>query len=126
MASSRVTIDTAPGLDGQVVLCLSGELDVSDADAVRGALIAAVGLGPTVVVDLSELSFIDVAGMRALRDAHDAALSRGSCLLLAAPPRCVRTLATLMELGRLPFYESGPTLNGEMASPTGSVPEPLG
>jgi anti-anti-sigma factor len=125
MAPSRVTIDAAPSLDG-VVLCLSGELDVSDADAVRTALIAAVGLGPTVVVDLSELSFIDVAGMRALRDAHDAAVSCGSCLLLAAPPRCIRTVATLMELGRLPFYENVPTLDGGTASPTGPLAEPLG
>jgi anti-anti-sigma factor len=125
MAPSRVTIDTAPSVDGQGVLCLSGELDLSDADTVRRALVAAVSLEPTVVVDLSGLSFIDVAGMRALRDAHDAALSCGSCLLLAAPPRCVTTVAALMELRRLPFCEKRPALDGG-AAPTAPLTEPFG
>jgi anti-anti-sigma factor len=110
--ASRVAIDAPPSPDGQVVLRLSGELDMSDADAVRTALVEAVRAGPTVVVDLSGLSFIDVAGMRALRDAHDAALACGCRLLLAAPQRCVRTLAALMDLGRLPLCEDRPTLDG--------------
>ena len=119
-AKSKLTaVAHAPAIDGtpdgpggQLILRLAGELDVSDADAVRTALIDAVRAHPAVVVDLSELSFIDVAGMRALRNAYDAALSCGCCLQLAAPQPFIITLATLMELGRLPFCEDEPAVDG--------------
>lgn len=107
MASPGVRIDAPPSLDGRVVLRLSGELDLSTADAARAALIAALGDGTTVVVDLSELAFIDVVGMRALLAAHEAAVARGSCLLLRSPQRCVTRVAALMELGFLRFSEDG-------------------
>jgi anti-anti-sigma factor len=49
------------GRDGHVVVALRGELDLSDAGCVAAALTAVADREPWIVVDLTGLSFIDVA-----------------------------------------------------------------
>jgi anti-anti-sigma factor len=123
----RVAIDgTRHSPDGALILRLAGELDLSDADAVRTALTEAVRANPAVVVDLSDLSFIDVAGMRALRNAYDAARSCGCRLQLAAPRPFIIMLATLMEFGPLPFCEDGQADGDGALSRPGRLADSLG
>jgi anti-sigma B factor antagonist len=82
-----------------VVLRLSGELDLSTADALRSALAEALAGDPgRLVVDLADVTFVDPAGIRPLTEA--AVRRRGAVTLRAARPR-VRRALTLMELGHL-------------------------
>lgn len=76
------------------VVRLIGELDADDAPAVRALLAEQVLRGPgSLVVDLSDLTFIDSAGLAALVAAHKGTRAAGTTLLLAAPtPAVVRVL----------------------------------
>ncbi|WP_290062273.1 STAS domain-containing protein [Amycolatopsis solani] len=60
--------------DGVVVLALSGELDAGTTPKLSSALVQMLDSGPeTLVLDLSGLSFMSVAGGRSIRLTHDAA-----------------------------------------------------
>ena len=78
---------------GQVVVAVSGELDVADTARV-GALLTTVAVRvPWLIVDLAGLEFTDCAGMRALAAAAGQARQAGGGLVLAAPgPRVLRVL----------------------------------
>ena len=57
-------------IDGVAVLRLAGDVDVSQSLAVRDAVGAAVEAGRPVVVDLSDVRFIDSSGIGILVTAH--------------------------------------------------------
>lgn len=81
-----------------VIVVLSGELDVADAANVAAGLVtAAAGRRPTIV-DLAGLTFIDCSGAAALVRAQRRVQRAGGSLLLAAPQPCVRRV---FELSRL-------------------------
>jgi anti-anti-sigma factor len=66
-------------LDGSLIYALDGELDLATADVLRSRvaqLAPAPGGGP-IVLDLSRLSFIDCAGLRALCQLHEAFRASG-------------------------------------------------
>ncbi|HEX2180577.1 MAG TPA: STAS domain-containing protein [Actinomycetota bacterium] len=84
------------------VLVLEGELDmatVSDLDFALGA----VERGPAdgVVVDLSELQFLDCSGLHRLMTARDRVVSAGGTLKLVPGPKHVRRLFTLTRVEHL-------------------------
>jgi anti-sigma B factor antagonist len=66
-------------MDGGLVYALDGELDLAAADVLRSrvAQLAPVPGGGPVVLDLSRLSFIDCAGLRALCQMHEALRESG-------------------------------------------------
>jgi anti-sigma B factor antagonist len=71
---ARLGLVRTRGEPGVVVLILSGELDAGTAAKLVHAVAQILATEPeTLVVDLSELSFLSVAGARAIRAAHDAA-----------------------------------------------------
>lgn len=76
--------------DGVRVLRLAGELDLSTADLLRGA----VGdhEGP-LVLDLAEVAFIDSSGVRALVD-----VSAGRVVGIHAPSEAVQRMLELTRL----------------------------
>jgi anti-sigma B factor antagonist len=51
------------------VLRIAGEIDISTADQLRHALDDALAAGPEVVVDMSEVTFIDACGLGVLLQA---------------------------------------------------------
>jgi anti-sigma B factor antagonist len=60
-------IDSGPGPDDVYVVRVSGEVDMSHEDELRGELRTAVAAEPKgIVVDLTECEFIDSSGIRAL------------------------------------------------------------
>ncbi|HEY5296278.1 MAG TPA: STAS domain-containing protein [Gaiellaceae bacterium] len=70
--------------DGAIVLRLAGELDLYNAEEVRSALADALATEPTrIVVDLSEVNFVDSTALGVLLEARSK-LGRND-LLLAAP-----------------------------------------
>jgi anti-sigma B factor antagonist len=96
------------------VLKLEGELEIAGTDEVRRVLADAMGSGGTkLVVDLSEISFIDSSGLGAVVEAHDRMRREGRPLTVVAP----RGTAASVVLGltglrtRLPVFE---TLRGAL------------
>jgi anti-anti-sigma factor len=67
------------------VLHVRGELDMANAEEFGAALRAAMSADSTVVVDLAELTFIDVAGIRAIVQAAESRNGNGQLTLIHAP-----------------------------------------
>ena len=77
--------------DGIAVLAVSGECDTSSAAELEAAIRDAVGVGVThVYLDLSELSFLDTSGIRALLSAQRAMDVAGCHFAVVAPSDHVR------------------------------------
>jgi anti-sigma B factor antagonist len=73
--------------DGVAVVILSGEVDMSNAAAVRQRITDFVTAeDPAVVIDLSDLAFIDSAGLHALVELGSVLTERRQRLLLCAAP----------------------------------------
>ena len=72
---------------GAAVVHVRGELDLSTCEQVETALAQAEGANPpTLVLDLSGVSFMDSTGVRTLLQADSRARRDGRRLLLIAPP----------------------------------------
>jgi anti-sigma B factor antagonist len=97
---SRVLTGELAHADGRVVYRLTGDLDTAVADAVRDRLAELVDSipGGRVVLDLSELRFIDSRGVRALLQIHDQARAGGGTLILFRPNPHLRKILDLLEL----------------------------
>jgi anti-sigma B factor antagonist len=80
------------------VVALHGELDIVSADWLEGALVDVAG--STVVVDLSDLTFIDCSGIDALVAARNRIRSEGlGRLVLARPGAIARSALEIVGLG---------------------------
>jgi stage II sporulation protein AA (anti-sigma F factor antagonist) len=98
---SRILTGELAHRDGRVVYRLQGDLDMAVADAVRdrvGELVGSAG-GGRVILDLSELRFIDSRGVRALLQLQQQAEAEGATLILFRPNPHVRKVLDLLELG---------------------------
>jgi anti-sigma B factor antagonist len=81
------------------VLRLRGELDISGRDRLRHAISSALERHPPIlVVDLSELSFTDCAGLSVLIWAHKHLAERGDSLIVTGPQPIVQRLLYLTGL----------------------------
>jgi anti-sigma B factor antagonist len=81
---------TISDCDGQIVVALSGELDVVDAEPVAAALRIAADRDRVIIADLARLTFLDASGVAALARARRQIRHTGGDLLLAAPQWQVR------------------------------------
>jgi anti-sigma B factor antagonist len=96
------------GTEERVLLGLRGELDMSSAPVLTRKLKAVARRRPKeIVLDLGELSFMDVTGLRVILDAARRARRDGGTLAIANPlPHIIRLLEltaidqTLDVLGR--------------------------
>jgi anti-sigma B factor antagonist len=84
--AQRTTIPGAGSSEVQTIpvspaVVLSGELDIASADSVREAMAPSVELGGIVLVDLTNLHFMDSSGLRVLLEAAKQLDGKG-CLLL--------------------------------------------
>jgi anti-sigma B factor antagonist len=93
---------------GHAVVALHGELDLADVPAVESHLIAVVAAcGPSVIVDLAGLDFIDCCGLGMLVRMQRWARANGGDVSLAAPPQHVHRILRLTGLiGAFPVYPS--------------------
>ncbi|MDI6102142.1 STAS domain-containing protein [Actinoplanes sp. NEAU-A12] len=66
--TTALTLTAAPGPDGVIVLTAAGEIDMSNAEAFAEALTSAVtgATGSRLIVDLTEVHYLDSAGLAAL------------------------------------------------------------
>jgi anti-anti-sigma factor len=88
------------GQDGVCVVRLGGELDLYNAQSVREALASACAQEPQkLVVDLSEVEFIDSTALGVLVEARSLLANRRA-LLLAAPKLATRRALEISGLDR--------------------------
>jgi anti-anti-sigma factor len=90
------------------LLSISGELDLAVTGRVHDALEQIErSAGKRLEIDLSELSFIDVTGVRAILSAYKRAVERGSPELSIRPgPGAVQRVFSLLGLAdELPFLK---------------------
>jgi len=84
--------------DGQAVVVLRGELDVTEAASVAASLSVVATSGRDVIVDLAGLEYIDSSGLAALVLARQQARRAGYDLLLAAPQQQVLRMLAVTRL----------------------------
>lgn len=92
-----------PGADG--ALLVRGEVDHTNCGSLTTSIGAAVADRDEVRLDLRELSFIDVAGVRAIRAAALELEAGGRRLTLVSPRGSVRRVIDLTETS-LPIEEA--------------------
>jgi anti-anti-sigma factor len=88
--------------DGSLRMTLDGELDLASGGALQTRLRALQRAHETVILDLSELSFIDWAGMQVLVEAVEVAASGGTTLRISGDlPLPMRRLIELLDAAGL-------------------------
>lgn len=87
-------------LQDTAVVTACGEIDIDTAPALGLALLAALRTHREVTLDLSEVTFMDCAGLRELVDARNQADRRGSNLILRGAGAPVLRLLRLTGLDR--------------------------
>lgn len=98
----------------------NGEIDLDTAPALHRALAAALGSHREVVLDLSEVTFMDCAGLGALVRARNQADRSGRSLVLRGAGRGVVRLLKLTGLHRRLAVEGAPVASAHgMGRPTG-------
>ena len=75
------------------ILLVRGEVDIATAEQFRFALKRALADDPAVIVDMGEVSFIDLAGVRVILEAASSCNGHGPLKLVHA-----RRVAWLLEL----------------------------
>jgi anti-anti-sigma factor len=85
-------------LDGIVLVCPVGELDLATAPALERVLETLVGGPPVIEVDLSGLTFVDCAGLGPLRRALQVAPQSFTQMRLSAARPIVRRVLQLTGL----------------------------
>ena len=91
--------------DGRYLVEASGELDVSNVEVFDEAIVEAEATDAReIVVDLSELAFMDSSGLRAILQAHARSQADSNRLRLVRGPRRVQRVFELTGMeSRLPF-----------------------
>ncbi|MEV8099492.1 STAS domain-containing protein [Kitasatospora sp. NPDC085879] len=108
--------DTAPA-----TVTARGDIDLATAPRLRRVLARALKAHRDVVLDLSEVTFVDRAGLGALVEARNLAGRRGGRLVLwGAGPRVVR-LIRLTGLGGYLAVERGPAVDAAACSERGET-----
>lgn len=73
-------------INGVPVVATPAEIDITNADELRSALLTAAAVGPgTLVVDMTRTQFCDSSGLHTLIAAHKRAHAEGREVLLVIP-----------------------------------------
>lgn len=101
---------------GQIVISLKEErLDAHNSGELKDRFLRFLEEGERrLVVDLSEVSFIDSSGLGALLSGYKNATQRGGTLILAGPQPRVRAMFELTRLNRV--FDIYPRLQEALAS----------
>jgi anti-sigma B factor antagonist len=84
------------------VVALAGEMDMSNAEELRRELAGRVPSGPySLIVELSQLSFIDSTGIRAVAAVAGDVKAGGGTVVLAGPTQHVARVFEIVKLDEL-------------------------
>jgi anti-anti-sigma factor len=81
---------SVPRAGEPTIVWARGEIDLVSAPCLQARLAPLLASGSDVVVDFRDVTFMDGAGVRMLRDAHDLAARTGSVFSIRHPTRLVR------------------------------------
>jgi anti-anti-sigma factor len=97
-------------VEGVPVVATPEEIDITDAEALRSALLKAAANGHgTLVVDMSQTRFCDCSGLNTLLAAHKRAEAEGHEVLLAIPSTTVLRVFAITGADRvIPTFTSLP------------------
>ena len=95
MSGAESSVQAADRDSGAPVVRLAGEIDISTADGIADTLCAVPG--STVVVDLSDVTFMDSSGIAELMRARQARAASGHDLIIRGASKIVRK--TFLVLG---------------------------
>jgi anti-sigma B factor antagonist/stage II sporulation protein AA (anti-sigma F factor antagonist) len=86
--------------DAGPVICVRGEIDLSNSDALRGDIVAAVPHdGPGIVLDLTETTYLDSSGVRLLFELAELLQQRRQRLVLVVSEEAlIRRVVVLTKL----------------------------
>lgn len=103
MAHDELTIDIKTEKQGDALIyTLSGSFDVATSPSVRAALIEAASEGNhEIVVDLTQLEFMDSTGLGALIGAHRRASENGGVVRLVVAAGTIARLLNITGLVRV-------------------------
>jgi anti-anti-sigma factor len=99
LVAARLRVCPAPPADGATCLRLEGTLDGDSALPLARVLLDAQRNGDELVLDMSRLAMVDVAGLRVLVDAARRAVRERCDLVLRAPSPAARALFRVTGLG---------------------------
>lgn len=98
---------TSRTLEATVMLTVTGEIDLSNAESLYKALTEALAPAAPVIVDLTGVGFIDSRGLGALVRAHHEAVHIATAPILVIPSDPVARVLELAGTERmLPVYRS--------------------
>ncbi|WP_433194211.1 STAS domain-containing protein [Nocardia sp. CA-107356] len=118
--ADRLFVAVLPPMDSITLCAVGGEVDYPTAEILRQSLLAALPTaGAVVVIDLSQVTFFGVAGLRVLMDARSWFGRSGRRLQLITGSRCVDRL--LEVAGHAAVFDIVPTL-AAVARATSSEP----
>jgi anti-anti-sigma factor len=110
-----------------IVIAAEGDVDLATCDRLTDRAAAHLRPGTRVVVDCSEITFLDSAGLRVLLDLRARTAAVGSVFALAAIPSPVRLV---LELSGTEHYfltlDARPDGDRGASEPTGVTPAPPG
>lgn len=109
--------------DGHTVAAMCGELDLADAQAVSSLLVAAAAAcGPSIILDLTGLEFIDCCGLRGLLRVLRFTRHNGGDIYLAGPQQRVRKV--LKATGLIDVFSVSPSVAEAVIAAKLAQPEP--
>lgn len=93
-------------LNGAIILSIQGEVDLANAASLRTELTSAIGTGTRlIVVDLTDLRYIDTSGINVLLDTHRAFAKDGSVIVLVVGSSMIQRTFKIIGLEQLiPMY----------------------
>ena len=95
--TTHVEVDS----EGQILVYAEGDIDLVTSDALRQALVEALEKSAAVVVDVSEVGFIDSSGLNAFVWGHREAEQAGGSLRLRRASPMLRRLLKITDLDSL-------------------------
>ncbi|MCP4492621.1 MAG: STAS domain-containing protein [Gammaproteobacteria bacterium] len=92
---------------GFLVFHLAGDIDLSTSPDVRKGLLECLRKKPQLLVDLSQVSYIDSSGVACLVEGYQLSKSQGSEFALVGVSEAARSVLQLARLDMVfPIYES--------------------
>jgi anti-anti-sigma factor len=101
-------------VDSATVLVVTGRIDINSSDAFRDRLLATIGGGRPLVIDLSGVDYISSAGLRALMLGSKQARSAGTNLAVAALQPVVLEIFQISRFDKL--LPCHPTVDAALAA----------
>jgi anti-anti-sigma factor len=88
-------------VDGETVIYVRGEIDIATCERLRDAIEPHLGPKQTIVLDLSEVRFMDSSSLHVLEQAHGTLTADGGSLILRNPSDAARLLLTAVQAQHL-------------------------